>query len=224
MYFDSNHNCTINEKGVKTVSVGRGSTASKRCIVCVTVAADGSKLPLLAIFKTSDNGRIAKELPSILPDGMHGCTQGKAWMDNRVMEIWKEIVWKLYVENVNNSVLLFDQMESYIHSSFIDFLQLLGTRGIKIPVGFTSLSQPRDVGVKKTFKTGFVELCQNWKLAEYARLGGIGKILIPGRVEILEFLDIVWKHFLSQIVRNSFKKCGFTNDLGINIDVALEFV
>ena len=63
--FDSNHNCTINKKEAKTVSVQRGSTANKRCTVCVTVAADGNKLPLFVIFKGISSGQIAKELSSI---------------------------------------------------------------------------------------------------------------------------------------------------------------
>ena len=69
----------------KTVSVRCGSTANEICTVCVTVAADGSKLPLFVIFKGSANGWIAKELLSILPDGMYTTTQEKAWMDNLVM-------------------------------------------------------------------------------------------------------------------------------------------
>ena len=128
------------------------------------------------------------------------------------------------MENINNSVFLLDQMETNIHSDFIDSVQLLGTRVIEIPGGFTSVSQSCDVGIMKPFKTRFVDLCQEWKVSEYARLGGTGKITILGRVQILEFLDIIWKQFPSQIVRNSFEKCGSTNDLGINIDVALEFV
>ena len=51
VYFDSDHNCTINEKGSKKVLVLRGSTANKRCTVCVTVSPDGRKLPFFVTFK-----------------------------------------------------------------------------------------------------------------------------------------------------------------------------
>ena len=212
LYFDINHNCTVNEKGAKTVLVRRGSTPNKICTVCVAVGADGSKLPFFAIFKVSANGRIAKDLPSILPNGMYGCTQEKVWMDNHVMEIWEEKLWKPYVENVNNSVLSLDQMESHIHFNFIDSVHLFGTHVIEIPGCFTCVSEPCNTGIMKLLKIKFLELRQNWKVAEYFRLDGTGKILIPDRVQILEFLDIVWKHFPSQTVRNSFKKFGFTID------------
>ena len=49
--FDSNHDCTIYEKGAKTVSVRRGSTANKRRTVCVTVSADGSILLLFVTLR-----------------------------------------------------------------------------------------------------------------------------------------------------------------------------
>ena len=58
-------------------------------------------------------------------------------MDNRVMEIWKEKIWKTYVDNAQNSALLLDQMESRIDHNFIDSVQLLETCVITIPDGFT---------------------------------------------------------------------------------------
>ena len=82
VYFGINHNCTVNQRGAKTVFVHRDSTAYKRCIVCVTVAADGKKLPLFDIFKGTVKGRIPKELHSIMLDGMYVCTEEKGWMDN----------------------------------------------------------------------------------------------------------------------------------------------
>ena len=57
VYFDNNHNYTLNERGARTVSVQWGSTANKRCIFRVTVASDGSRLPLFVIFKGTAEGR-----------------------------------------------------------------------------------------------------------------------------------------------------------------------
>ena len=182
VYFDTHHNYTVNEKGAKTVSVRHGCSNNKRCTVCITVAADGTKLPLFVIFKGAINGPIANSLHQIMPAGMHGCTQIKGWMDNRVMELWKEAVWKPYIQGSNNSALLLDSMESHIHPNFIDSVDTLGTRVIQIPGGFTYVSQPCDVGIIKPFKASLVELCQDWKEAEYRRMGGADKFPVPGRV------------------------------------------
>ena len=40
---------------------------------------------------------------------------------------------------------------------------------------------------------------------------------------MLKWLDEIWKKISSQIVKNSFKKCGFSNDVDIDIDVELDF-
>ena len=77
VYINSNHNYTTNERGAKTVSLRRGSTANEISAFCLTVAADGSKLPLFAIFKGTGNDRTAKGLLSIIPDGIYGCTLEK---------------------------------------------------------------------------------------------------------------------------------------------------
>ena len=60
VYFDSSHYYTVNERVAKTVSMRRGSTANKICTVCVTVAADGSKLHLFVILNGTVNGGVAK--------------------------------------------------------------------------------------------------------------------------------------------------------------------
>ena len=72
----------------------------------------------------------------------------------------------------------------------------------------------------ETIQTRLVEQCQAWKVAEYIHLGGTGKIPIPSRVEVLKWLSEIWKILPSQIARNSSKKCAFTNDVNIGIDVA----
>ena len=120
----------------------RGSSADKRCTVCIAVAADETKLPLFVIFKGAVSLPIANSHQEILPARLYECTQPKGWKDNRVIELWKKKIWKPCVEVITNSALLLDQMESYIHPMFIDAVGEIGTRVIAIPGGFTSLSQP----------------------------------------------------------------------------------
>ena len=104
-------------------------------------------------------------------------------------------MWNPYVQNINNSEFLLDQTECHNHSNFIDSVQLLSTRVVEIPGGFTYVSRPCDVGIMKLFKPEFLDLYQEWKVTEDAELGGTGKIPILGRVQIFEFLDVVWKSF-----------------------------
>ena len=92
------------------------------------------------------------------------------------MERRKEKVWKPYAENGEYSVLLLDQLKSQIHSNFIYTMKLIGTSVTEIPGRLPSVSEPYDVGIMKQFKTGFVDLCQEWKVAKKAQFGGTEKI------------------------------------------------
>ena len=56
--------------------------------LAVTVEMDGTKISLLVIFKGKLGGSVDKQLPEIVPRGIIGCVQKKAWMDNRTMQIW----------------------------------------------------------------------------------------------------------------------------------------
>ena len=68
-----------------------------RFTLCVSIAMDGTKLPLFVILNGKPNGNIEKQLPSILPAGMLGCTQIRAWCDERSMLKWYDSVWKPYI-------------------------------------------------------------------------------------------------------------------------------
>lgn len=79
VYFEIKTTSTIN-KGEKTVFVRSVSISVKGAILCVTVAADRTKLPLFVVFKGVQNGTIERILPVLLPDCAFGCTQEKRWM------------------------------------------------------------------------------------------------------------------------------------------------
>ena len=76
----------------------------------------------------------------------------------------------------------------------------------------------------KPLETRFTSLCQDWKVAEYALLGGTGKIPAPSRDKVLQWLWIPWNDISATIIQNYFTTYGFTIDLNINIDLALDFI
>ena len=209
IYLDTLHHTTVNVRGAKTVSVRRGSGSSQRYMLCITVAADGTKLPLFAIFEARPNGTIARNLHQILLSGMHGCVQEKCWMNNRVMSIWKEEVWYPYIQGTSRSALLSDGMESHIINDFINEVDEQGTQAIQIPRGFTSVCQPSDLGMMKLFKTRLAQMWQAWKVSKYSNIEGSSKVPSPTRSEVLKWLDEIWNEFSAEIIKNSFRKCEF---------------
>ena len=61
-------------------------------------------------------------------------------------------------------------------------------------------------------------------MAEHARLGGTGKIPVPSWGKVLYWLIIASKDISVINIQNSFRKCGFTEDLNININVVLDLI
>lgn len=67
-------------------------------------------------------------------------------------------------------------------------------------------------------------MCQQWKVAEYSRLGSIGRIPKPWRKKVFEWLYFFRRRFPAEIIQNSFSKCGFAENLDVDIDVVLDFI
>lgn len=76
VYFGSQSNCAVNEKGAKTVSVRCGRIANECSTVCIAVAANGTKLLLFFIIKGAVSGPIANTLQEMLPAGVCGLKVG----------------------------------------------------------------------------------------------------------------------------------------------------
>ena len=74
---------------------------------------------------------------------------------------------------------------SHTHGLY-SYRGLSGNRNHHNPWWLKSVYQTCDDGIMKPFKTSFTALCQQWKVSEYAWLGGTGKIPTPGRAEVLQ--------------------------------------
>ncbi len=117
------------------------------------ISMDGSKLPLFMIFISMPGGSIKRSLPSILPDGVIGCVQAKAWMDNRTMNIWYNTIIKLYIAGYSGcSGLLLDDFKCHYSESFNSILEENGVLSYMISPHYTAFLQPCDVGINKSLK------------------------------------------------------------------------
>jgi len=217
IYFDTKAIYTIEAKGSQTVLVRAGDTYSQRATLCVTVAADGTKLPLFIIFKGMPGGTIYSTLHNVLPEGIKGCVQKKGWMDERVMHIWLTEVWEPYVAATSNALLLLDQFKVHMMDSVVDRCEAGGTRVVGIPPGYTSVCQPCDVGVMKPLKDRLRHWTNNWKRQAYIQQGGTGKVPSPRRENIVVGLQVIWDGIPTDIIWNSFIGCGMDYEMEVNV-------
>jgi hypothetical protein len=81
--FDMPSSATVNLKGAKQVSV---ATTNFTVVLCIT--ADGSKLPLMVIFKRKTVPKGCNSKHVIIS------AKEKGWMNSKVMKFWLENVWR----------------------------------------------------------------------------------------------------------------------------------
>src|SRR5215469_12670791 len=84
--FDVPKNKTVDVKGAKTIMIKTSGNEKTRYTVVLACCADGTKLPLLLIFKR-------KTLPKdVIPLGIYVHVHSKGWMDGGEMKLWLEKV------------------------------------------------------------------------------------------------------------------------------------
>ena len=210
VYLNCSPSRTVHQKGEKTVSIMIGGTSSRRFTLAVTVAMDGTKLPLFVIFKGVPGGRVEKQLTAELPEGVVGCVQRKGWMDNRTMNIWYESVFKPYVSGcTERSGLLLDDFKCHRSAELQTKMDEANADRYMIPPHYTGLLQPCDVGINKPLKDRLKEKVSDWRREKHKNLRPGQLLPSPTRKDIVNWLDEIWQQFPVQIVKNSFRGSGY---------------
>jgi hypothetical protein len=205
VYFEPDRATTVNKKGAKTASI-RSSGQSTRCTAVLAVAADGTKLPPMVIFKAVPGGTIEKNLPSILPDGCVGTCEKKAFMNTRSMSIWTEKVLKPHVKDAQASLLLVDDYNPHKVPSVVNAIEKLGCDFNLIPGGYTCVLQPLDVGINRPFKHYIEEYYNQWAIDNIADQD---KVPVPDRALILKWIHDAWNRVPIDTIVKTFKKVGY---------------
>ena len=211
VYFSMCPKKTLEIVGVRTVHIRSSTSDTKRATVAVTIAADGTVLPAVVVFKGKPGGRIAKtEFATYPPNNQYHC-QDAAWMDESVMIAWVDGPLKVYVEQAPDGIiplLILDSYRCHMMSSVVHRIQEMGVEVLHIPGGCTSLCQPVDVGFNKPFKDRIRRLWITWMIAEGLTAG---TTTAPTRERVAGWIDEVLTEMKSEttIVKNAWMKSGY---------------
>ena len=108
-------------------------------------------------------------------------------MDERVMHLWIDRILKPCIDQALPGVVLLLLLDSYrchMMKSTVNAIKDLGVEVKHIPGGCTSLCQPVDVGMNKSFKTRMRKLWEEWMISTGSHEG---KIDPPTRKHIAEW-------------------------------------
>jgi DDE superfamily endonuclease len=196
----------IDEKGATSVPCRDSGSDSKRCTVIVTVAADGTKLPLFYVFKGTPGGRIEKAFEH---DGINACCQEKAWFDSvTVAEKWIKCILEPYLAGTERSFLLVDHFKCHLTKLFTNKIADLGCDIDYIPAGYTCVLQPVDVGVNAPLKKGIRDLHHEWCLEKYQGVGNDDRLPIPSREELMLWVQKSYDLIKPISIKKTFRHIG----------------
>ena len=211
VFFAMSAKRTLELIGKKTIHIRTTADDTKRATVAVTIAADGTVLPAMVVFKGTATGRIARHELGTYPTTNHYRCQDNAWMDEAVMLAWVDEVLAPYVATAPDHVvplLVLDSYRCHMMGSVVQRIQELGVEVQHIPGGCTSLCQPVDIGFNKPFKDRLRRAWHNWMLAE-AVIHGTTRT--PTRLDVARWVAGTMEAMRGEgvIVRNAWKKTGY---------------
>lgn len=209
--FDMPSNRTNNAKGESSIRIANTSCTKRGFTVALCARASGHKMPAFCVLK-EPSGKIPgcafKKL--IVPANVRVTATKNGWMSAKTLEEWMNKIWKENEDDVRR-LLILDRAPIHKTSDTKTKLEELDTDLVLIPPGCTRLLQPADVCWIKPFKDG---LRGYWNA--FMRQGEMtkkGKLRSPSRQDVLNWVSGAWDSVSTDLIKESFKKCGISNAL-----------
>ncbi|KAE8751237.1 hypothetical protein FOCC_FOCC002065 [Frankliniella occidentalis] len=154
LYLDMPSRSTVEEVGGKSIQVKTTGNEKTRFTTMLAITADGRKLPPFILFRR-------KTLPKdAFPPGIHVRAHESGSFNEDITKDWLKTVWARRPGALLNkqSMLVLDSFRGHLTDSVKFQIRELKTDLVIIPGEMTSLLQPLDVSVNKTFKNNIEEL------------------------------------------------------------------
>ena len=180
-----------------------------RLTVVLTCAGESSKLKPLAIFKRKTMPQIANKHAIVV------AVQEERWMDENIMKIWIEKVWRSRIGGLGRrrSLLVLDSFEAHKTEQVKRSFKSENTDLAVIPGGLTSVLQPLDVCLNKPFKDRVRQKWMAWMAEGIHELTVGGCQKKPSEELMCQWIGEAWRDIPREMVANSFLKSGITNSL-----------
>ena len=150
IWFDMVGKTTIEFVGTKSIDLLTSGHDKTRFTVLLTIAAHGFCLDAYVVFKG------LKKVPNCrIPPNVVVSVNESGSMDRRLMVDYLRKVPAIYLDGRMGGLVM-DSFRAHFVGEVVDCMQSVKLKGLSIPAGETSVSQPLDVVINKPFK-GFME-------------------------------------------------------------------
>uniref|UniRef100_H3A0T2 HTH CENPB-type domain-containing protein n=1 Tax=Latimeria chalumnae TaxID=7897 RepID=H3A0T2_LATCH len=209
MNFDMPSNRTVDSKGSKTVLVKTTGHEKTRFMVVLACMANGTKLKPMVIFKRKTMLKIK------FPAGVFVHVHEKGWMDEDGVKLWIDNVWNTRPGGLRKerSLLVWDMFRSHVTDDIKKRLRRNNTEIAVIPGGLTSVVQPLDVCLNKSFKGHVRAKWNKWMVDGEKTFTKSGNMRAAPLDVLCDLVIKSWDAINAETVIKSFKKCGISNSM-----------
>lgn len=197
---------TLNEKGANTIDVRTSRSNTKLgCTVTLTISATGEKAPAHITFPRKGFVRqLDALLEEDLPENVSMTSSASGWMKEETARHWFQNVFERFIQNGEDRrfLLLVDRYRVHRTEDFGERVTTLGGILDFIPAGCTSLLQPLDLTVMKSFKSHMKVKWIKWKKENTDDNGRCEQI---GLRQVIGIISEAWDSVPAQVVVNGFE-------------------
>jgi hypothetical protein len=203
------------KKGTINVPIKTNGKERNRFTLALGVTAAGNKLPPFVIFR-GVKPELMKKV--VKPEGVVGYKNPTAWMDTEMLIRWIREVLKPWIiktfgpKDTKNFLLLLDETKFHKSEDVRIQLLFLNVIPIYIPAGLTSLLQPLDISVNRSFKCHIRTLWNDLQDKTVSNSGSNQntkiktKPLVHEQTSIMTLIDQCWKTITQSVIVNGFRK------------------
>lgn len=203
--FDMRPMYTVNQTGEKDVDV-RTSRANAKlgCTVTLCITATGGKLAAHVTFPRRGFVRQLAGLADDPPANIILTSSATGWVKEETLHHWLDAVFSPHVHdnNADQFLLILDQYRVHQTENFGMRVTEMGGILDFVPGGCTSLVQPLDVSVMKSFKSNVRKQWKNWKKDNSDENGQCERITLRNVANIVRD---AWEAVNQQVVENGFE-------------------
>ena len=206
IYLDMPGDSTLDETGTRSVLIRTTGHNKDKVTVMLAALGDGTKIAPLMIFK-------GVRPPKNIVNGVVVAMSRNGWNNEEITKVWLEKCWGR-LRNSLPPMLVWDSFKSHVMASIRESVRShYNTHMVVIPGGCTGVLQPADVSWNKPFKAAYREKYEDWAINGEVNLTASGRRRAPSKDLIMQWVKEAWQAVTPDVVRRSFKKCGFTNHM-----------
>jgi len=211
IFMEMSEKKTISLIGDKEIRVKSFNKSHIRITVMLTILANGKSLIPFVVFKGRPKGNKELQLkkhPKVAAGFLYVCCQDNSWVDEPTMRLYLREVWfkESIFKTTKNTLLIMDRARSHFSQEINDLFNKFGSNYVLIPPGLTSVLQPLDTHINKTFKYNVKNEYHNWLIKN--------KENTITDYNVIDFIYNAWYNIdqnnKEKVILKSFKDNGIT--------------